>query len=253
MRDSRLDRVPAGIHLPDHARALRLDPRKDAPMDLGLIVALLLGLVMGSAVTAIAYRVPRERSWVSGRSACPTCGTRLGPRDLVPVLSFAASRGACRHCGARIAWRYPLSEIVCAAWAVLLFRAVGLSPAYPLLALWGFVLVALMWIDLEFQLLPDVLTFPGTLLALGAALLIPHGAHRALLGVVAGSGLLWLHAWAWLKFRGIEGLGGGDIKLAAMLGIVLGWKLMLLTLLLAALVGSAWGAVLMSRGTGHGK
>jgi leader peptidase (prepilin peptidase)/N-methyltransferase len=212
----------------------------------------LLGLAMGSAVTAIAYRVPRGRSWVSGRSACPACAVPLGPRDLVPVLSFALSRGRCRHCGARIAWRYPLTEVLCAAWSLMLFREVGLTPAYPLLALWGFLLIALMWIDLEFQLLPDVLTFPGTLLALAAALQWPGGAHRALLGVVAGSGLLWLLAWLWLRFRKIEGMGGGDIKLAAMFGVVLGWKLTLLTLMLAALAGSLWGAVLMIRRQGQG-
>ena len=218
-----------------------------------LLLLALLGLAMGSAVTAIAHRVPRARSWVHGRSGCPSCGATLGARDLVPVLSFLASRGRCRHCGARIAWRYPITEILCAAWAVLLFRAVGLSPAYPFLALWGFLLVALMWIDLDFQLLPDGLTFPGTLVALAAALQVPQGAHRALLGVAAGSGLLWLLAWAWERFRKIEGMGFGDIKLAAMFGVVLGWKLSLITLMLGALAGTVWGAVLIARGTGHGK
>ena len=225
-------------------------------MTLDLLIALLLalfGLAMGSAVTSIAHRMPRERSWADGRSACPSCGAKLGVRDLVPVLSFVASRGRCRHCGARIGWRYPITEVLCAAWALLLFRAQGLSLAYPFLALWGFLLVALMWIDLDFQLLPDRLTLPGTLIALAAALQWPRGAHRALLGVAAGSGLLWLLGWAWRRFRKIEGLGGGDIKLAAMFGVVLGWRLSLLTLMLAALAGSLWGAVLIARGTGHGK
>jgi len=225
-------------------------------MTLDLLLTLLLGLfglAMGSAVTAIAHRVPRDRSWASGRSACPSCGAQLHARDLVPVLSFVASRGRCRHCGARIAWRYPVTEILCATWAVLLFRAAGLSPAYPFLALWGFLLVGLMWIDLDFQLLPDGLTFPGTLAALAAALQWPDGAHRALLGVVAGSGTLWLLAEVWVRFRKIEGLGRGDIKLAAMFGVVLGWKLSLLTLMLAAFAGSLWGGLLIARGTGHGK
>jgi leader peptidase (prepilin peptidase)/N-methyltransferase len=217
------------------------------------IVLALFGLVMGSAVTALAHRVPRGRSWVRGRSACPSCDTRLTPFDLVPLFSFAASRGRCRHCGARIAWRYPLTEVLCSLWAVLLFRAVGLSAAYPFLALWGFLLVTLMWIDLDFQLLPDVLTFPGTLLALAAALQWPEGAHRALLGVAAGSGLLGFLAWAWERFRKTEGMGGGDIKLAAMFGVVLGWKLSLMAVMLAALAGSLWGLVLIARGIGDGK
>lgn len=226
--------------------------------DVGIRVALgLVGLVMGSAVTAIAYRVPRALSWVHGRSACPSCRTPLGPLDLVPVLSFLFGRGRCRHCGTTIALRYPVTELLCAAWAVLLYERVGLGWDYPLLAAWGFLLIALTWIDLDFQLLPDVITFPGTLIAIAAALLQaehwPQGAHHALLGVVLGSGILWLLAWGYLKVRRIEGMGGGDIKLAAMFGAVLGWKLTLLTLFVASFAGALWGLSLMAarRGTGQ--
>ena len=217
------------------------------------LLIMVLGLVMGSAVTALSWRLPRGRSWVHGRSACPACDTPLEARDLVPLLSFALSRGHCRHCGAPIAWRYPITELACAAWALLLYRHVGLAPALPWLFLWGGLLVALFWIDLDFQLLPDALTLPGTLIGVAAALSTPKGAHHALLGIVTGSGLLWLLAWGYLKARRVEGMGGGDIKLAAMFGAVLGWKLTLLTLFLAALVGSAWGAWLMSRGRGTGQ
>jgi leader peptidase (prepilin peptidase)/N-methyltransferase len=215
--------------------------------------AALLGLVLGSAVTAIAWRVPRQVSWARGRSACPACGTALGPGDLAPLLSFALARGRCRHCGARIAWRYPLTEAACAAWAVLLYARVGLTWAALPLVLWGVLLIALLWIDLDFKLLPDALTFPGTLLGIAAALLLfgfGPGARHALLGVALGSGTLWLLAWVWITFRRIEGLGGGDIKLAAMFGAVLGWQLTLLTLFAAAFAGSLWGVALMARHRG---
>ena len=218
-----------------------------------LMLVAVLGLVMGSAVTALAYRLPRGHSWIRGRSACPTCGAVLRPRDLVPVLSFLIARGRCRHCGARIAWRYPLTELWCGAWALLLYRHVGVAPALPLLALWGFLMVALFWIDLDFQLLPDSLTLPGALLGVGAALTLPGGARHAILGVAVGSGLLWLLAWGYLRLRKVEGMGGGDIKLAAMFGAVLGWQLTLLTLLLAALAGSLWGALLIARRQGGGQ
>src|SRR6185503_14787599 len=197
-----------------------------------------LGLVMGSAVTALAHRLPRDRSWVRGRSACPACGATLGPLDLVPFFSWAFARGRCRHCGASISARYPITELLCAAWAVLLYARLGLGLDYVLVAIWGFMLVALMWIDLEFQLLPDALTFPGTLVGVAAALQWPNGAHHALWGVALGSGMLWFVAWAYWKVRKVEGMGGGDIKLAAMFGAVLGWKLTLLTLFMAALAGS---------------
>lgn len=215
--------------------------------------AAVLGLVMGSAVTAIAWRVPRRISWARGRSACPTCATALEPAELVPLLSFALARGRCRHCQAPISWRYPLTELMCAAWAVLLFSRVGLAWAYLPLVFWGFLLIALLWIDLEFKELPDVLTFPGVLLGIAAALLLfgfGPGARHTLLGIVTGSGILWLLAWAWILFRRIEGLGGGDVKLAAMFGVVLGWQLTLLTMFVASLVGSLWGLVLISRGRG---
>ena len=213
----------------------------------------LMGLVMGSAVTALAYRVPRERSWVHGRSACTNCGATLQVIDLIPVFSFIGTLGRCRYCKARISPRYPLTELLCGAWAVLLYVHTGFGWHYPFLALWGFLLIALMWIDFDFQLLPDALTFPGTLIGVAVALQWPGGVREAIFGVVLGSGLLWLLAWGYWKVRGVEGMGGGDIKLAAMFGVVLGWKLSLLTLMLAAFAGTLWGGYLILRKVGDGK
>jgi len=221
--------------------------------DIGLRAFLgTFGLVMGSGVTAIAYRVPRDISWIRGRSACPTCGTTLRPADLVPLISYLLSRGRCRHCNTRIPMRYPITELLCAAWAILLYGRIGMGWDYPFLALWGFLLIALMWIDLDFQLLPDALTFPGTLIALAAVFQWPQGGRHALFGVALGSGLLWLLAWGYFKLRKVEGMGGGDIKLAAMFGAVLGWELTLVTLFLAALAGSLWGGLLVARRKGDG-
>lgn len=218
-----------------------------------ILIALgLFGLVLGSAVSAIVWRVPRGISWVHGRSACTACGTTLGFFDLIPVVSWLLSRGRCRHCGTPVSWRYPLTELLSAAWLILLYRQIGPGFDYPFLALWGVLLIALLWIDLDFQLLPDVLTFPGTLLALAAVLQWPGGTRHALLGVLLGSGLLWLLGWGYFKMRGIEGMGGGDVKLAAMFGVVLGWQLTLLTLFIAALAGSIWGGILIARRKGDG-
>jgi leader peptidase (prepilin peptidase)/N-methyltransferase len=223
---------------------------------LSLFVAILagtLGLVMGSAVTALSHRVPRGISWVRGRSACPSCAVPLEPRDLVPLFSWLIARGRCRHCGAPVSARYPLTELWCGAWGVALvtLRTPGWD-TLPL-AFWGFLLVTLFWIDLEFQLLPDALTFPGTLLGVVAALLSEGGARHAMFGMIAGAGLLWLLAEIWIRVRKIEGMGGGDIKLAAMFGAVLGWERALLTIFLAALAGSIWGLVLIRRDGGDGR
>lgn len=208
-----------------------------------------VGAVFGSAVTALSWRLPRGQSWAQGRSRCPSCGRELGPLELVPLLSWLFARGRCRSCGARIAVRYPLIELACAAWAVLAWMKLGFVPELAPVLLWGWVLVALTVIDLDFQLLPDALTFTGTLLAVAAALLGP-GARHALLGMVVGSGYLWLFAWIWATFLKREGMGGGDIKLAAMFGALVGPIGAFLTITLAALAGSIAGAVLMARGRG---
>lgn len=222
------------------------------PEPIILVSLAIFGAILGSAVSALSYRIPRSISWVSGRSRCPSCETELTTLDLIPILSWVLSRGRCRHCRARVPVRYPLTEIWCAAWLVLLYQRIGFGWDYPLLAIWGVMLVALFWIDLDFQLLPDVLTFPGTIIGLAAALQWEGGVRHALFGVLLGSGLLWLLGWAYFKIRKIEGMGGGDVKLAAMFGVVLGWQLSLLTLFLAAVAGSLWGGLLMARGKGDG-
>ena len=218
-----------------------------------LALVVVLGLIAGSAVTALSHRIPRQMSFVRGRSVCPNCGRTLGVADLVPVLSFVLQRGRCRACGHAIGWRYPLTELACAAWFVLLYLRVGPSWDFVLLALWGALLVALVWIDVDFQLLPDVLTYSGIVIGTIYALLQPDGWKGALLGGVVGSGTLGLVAWGYWRIRGVEGMGIGDIKLAAMMGVVLGWEYTLLAFFVAAAVGSLWGASLVMSGKGHGK
>jgi leader peptidase (prepilin peptidase) / N-methyltransferase len=244
-------------------------------MFIGISVTL-LGLVMGSAVTALAWRVPRGESWVHGRSRCPGCGHVLGVLDLVPVLSWAVNLGRCRHCRASVSARYPLTEVACGLWALAAWRVTGLVPAFPLMALWGFLLVALFWIDLDFQLLPDVLTYPGMAIGLGAALLGAGAGHlslllmiapglgtslppaaglalEALLGMAVGAGLLWLVRDFYFRVRKVEGMGLGDVKLAAMFGAVLGAPLAVFSIFLAALAGTVVSIVLMARGKADGK
>jgi leader peptidase (prepilin peptidase)/N-methyltransferase len=208
-----------------------------------------LGAIFGSGVTALSWRLPRHESWVHGRSRCPACGHVLGPLDLVPVLSWALARGRCRYCAVRVSARYPLIEVACAAWAVLAWARLGFVAELIPVLLWGWLLVALTVIDLDFKLLPDALTLPGTVLAVIAALLGP-GARHALFGMVAGAGYLWLFAWIWATFLKREGMGGGDIKLAAMFGALLGPVGAFLTITVAAFVGAAAGGLLMARGRG---
>ncbi len=200
-------------------------------------------------MTALSWRLPRGESWAKGRSRCPKCEHVLGPLELVPVLSWLFARGRCRFCGAPVSARYPLMEVVCALWSLLAWLHIGLVPMLAPVLLWGYLLVALVVIDLDFKLLPDALTLPGTLIAVTAALLGP-GARHALLGIAVGSGYLWLFAWIWATFLKREGMGGGDIKLAAMFGALLGPVGAFVTITLAAFGGALAGALLMARGRG---
>ena len=209
----------------------------------------LLGAIFGSGVTSLSWRLPRGESWAHGRSRCPSCGHVLGALELVPVLSWLRSRGRCRHCASRVSIRYPVIELVCALWSLFAWGKLGLVAELAPVLLWGWMLVALTVIDLDFKLLPDALTLPGTLIAVAAALLGP-GARHALLGIVVGSGYLWLFAWIWATFLKREGMGGGDIKLAAMFGALLGPVGAFLTITAAALGGALVGALLMARGRG---
>jgi leader peptidase (prepilin peptidase)/N-methyltransferase len=226
----------------------------NAPAEiLTVVLVTFFGLIMGSAVTALSWRLPRGRSWVKGRSGCTSCGATLTVRDLVPVFSWAFNRGRCRHCGAPVAMRYPLTELICAAWAVLLWAKLGPGWAFVPVAVWGFILITLTWIDFDFQILPDALTLPGTLIALAAVLPLPGGPRFALFGIVLAAGLLWFVGEVYYRVRGVEGMGGGDVKLAVMFGAVLGWQLSLLTILIAAATGSLWGLALIRRGEGDGR
>lgn len=209
----------------------------------------LLGAIFGSGMTALSWRLPRGQSWAHGRSKCPSCGHVLGPLQLVPVVSWLAARGRCHYCAARVSARYPAIELACAMWSLLAWLRLGPVPELAAVLPWGWLLVALTVIDLDFKLLPDALTLPGTLLAVTAALLGP-GARHALLGMVVGSGYLWLFAWIWATFLKREGMGGGDIKLAAMFGALLGPLGAFLTITLAAFAGALAGALLMARGRG---
>jgi leader peptidase (prepilin peptidase)/N-methyltransferase len=184
----------------------------------------LLGLVVGSFLNVVIWRVPRGESVVSPPSACPACGTRIKARDNVPVLSWLLLRGKCRACGAPISARYPLVELSCAVLFVVMAVRFGADwelPAYLYLAAVG---LALALIDLDVKRLPDVLTLPswavaGALLTLAAVLGDHPGALlRALVGAAA-VGALYFAAW----FAYPAGMGFGDVKLAPVVGAYLGW------------------------------
>ena len=207
------------------------------------VTAFLLGLVVGSFANVCILRLPNGQSIVSPPSRCPGCGTRIEARDNVPVLGWRLLRGRCRSCRAPISWRYPAVE---AANGLLWLALAALLGPRP----WTFVamafvtaLLVLSLIDLDHQILPDVITLPGIAAGLAASL-VPGSALTPLGAVSAAAGGFLAFAAvakAYERARGVEGLGQGDWKMAAMLGAFLGWQKMLLTVLLASVVGTLVG------------
>jgi leader peptidase (prepilin peptidase)/N-methyltransferase len=210
-------------------------------------LALTFGLAIGSFVNVVIYRLPLRKSVVSPPSACPACGEFIRPYDNIPVLSYIFLWGRCRHCKSGISPRYPCIEAFVGLTSLYAFLRHGLS--LELACELGFVvaMVALVFIDYDHRVLPNVITLPGTVVGLLVAYpRVTITLTEALLGAALGAGLLYLVAEVYFRIRNIEGLGMGDVKMMGMVGAFLGWKGVLLTLFMGSFVGSIIGLGLMA-------
>lgn len=214
------------------------------PLEVAIVT--LLGLAVGSFLNVVIHRLPRKESIVSPGSRCPSCGAALRWYDNLPVLSYVALGGRCRGCRERISIRYPIVELVTALLFVAHYYVLGWTPLLAVRLLSASAMVALFAIDLEHQLLPDAITLPGIVLGLVFSLFFPPGLVGALLGILVGGGFLWLVGEAYFRYAGEEGMGGGDVKMLAMIGAFLGWKLTLLTLVLSSIAGSVIGLAVIA-------
>ena len=217
-------------------------------MSLGatLAVAGLYGAIIGSFLNVVIYRLPLGQSLVSPPSRCRKCGYSLRWFDNIPVVSWLLLRGRCRQCGVGVSWQYPLVELITSALFVLV---VWLTPMGPLVAsrlMLVCMLIALFGIDLEHQILPNSITLPGIVIGLLFSLIAPPGIKDALIGVAIGGGMLYAVAYGYYLWRGEDGMGMGDVKMLAMLGAFLGWKAVLVTLILASFAGAFVGLGMMS-------
>jgi leader peptidase (prepilin peptidase) / N-methyltransferase len=208
------------------------------------LFSVLLGLCLGSFSNVCIYRIPLNKSIVHPPSSCPKCGGRIRYYDNIPVISYLFLLGRCRQCKTSVSWRYPLVEILMALLSLALFIRFGYHPQYILFLLFTGTLVILSFIDFDHKILPDVLTLPG--IAVGwAASFLPGGISwlDSLIGLVSGGGALYLVAAGYARITGREGLGGGDIKLLAMIGAWLGWISLPLIVLMSSLSGAVIGTI----------
>ena len=214
----------------------------------------IFGLVIGSFLNVCIHRLPSSQSIVHPRSRCPQCGHLIRVYDNIPVLSYLLLRGRCRDCGARISLRYPVVELLSGAFAAMALARFGLGwQALLMYALIAAFLV-ITFIDLDHRIIPDVITLPGIPIGLAASfgpgMISPL---ESLVGILAGGGSLFLVAWGYQLVTQREGMGGGDIKLLAMIGAFIGWKGVLLTIFIASLTGTLAGMALIFRRRGDMK
>ena len=209
-----------------------------------------LGLVVGSFLNVCIYRLPRGQSVNWPASRCTTCDRSLAWYENIPVVSWVVLRGRCRTCGERISVMYPIVEAITAAMFIAGYFIYGWTPLLAVRLAFTCAMIVLFVIDLQHYLLPNVITVPGIVIGFALSLVLPPGWKASLIGLIAGGGLLFAIAEAWYRFRGIEGLGMGDVKMLAMIGAFLGWKLMLVTLVLSSFAGSliGVGAIALGRG-----
>lgn len=205
-------------------------------------VFFLFGSLLGSFGNVVIARWPKGESLVRPRSHCPSCERTLSWFDLVPIFSWIFLRGRCRSCKAKISARYPLVELVTGALFSLVYLQYGLSWTALELCLLSFGLVTVSMIDYDHYLLPDLFTLSGIVIGLVGSVLNPERDFlSAFGGVLLGGGFLWSIAYLYFVFRKQEGMGGGDIKLLAWIGAVLGWKAIPFVILVSSLVGSVAG------------
>jgi leader peptidase (prepilin peptidase) / N-methyltransferase len=226
----------------------------------------LFGLAFGSFLNVCIYRLPRGLSVVFPGSACPKCGQSIAPYDNIPVLSWILLGGKCRNCKVKITARYAVVELITAFLFLACYEHLGFSLAGLKCAVFGFLLIGLIFTDAETHLLPDKMTLPGLALGLFFSFLVPvndlasmilpaafqvplssdvswrlFSFADSLLGAVIGASFLYGAGAVYLRWRGVEGMGFGDVKLMAMIGSFVGFRLTILTILASSIAGSFFG------------
>jgi leader peptidase (prepilin peptidase)/N-methyltransferase len=204
------------------------------------------GAVVGSFLNVCIHRLPSGESVVFPASHCPHCQQPIRPYDNIPIISYLILHGRCRQCRGAISLRYPVVEVLAGLAAAAAFSALGLSAHTLLTFAFLCALIVITFVDLDHQIIPDAISLPGIGVGFAAALILGKPAWTAsLAGILLGGGLLWGVAEGYYRLTGREGMGGGDIKLLAMIGAFLGWQAVPVTLLIGSLGGAVVGVTLM--------
>ena len=210
------------------------------------LFSLIFGMVVGSFLNVCICRMPKDESIVFPPSHCPHCSYQIRWYDNIPLLSYLLLRGKCRKCGAHISLQYPLVELINGVLTLLLFLRSGPTVAFGVLFLFCSALVVITFIDIEHQIIPDEISLSGIVVGFVLSFFLKgHTWLNSLLGILLGGGSLLFVAYAYQLLTGKEGMGGGDIKLLAMMGAFLGWKAVPFIIFASSLIGSLVGVSIM--------
>lgn len=213
---------------------------------MGPVLVFIFGLIVGSFLNVCIHRIPRSESILFPPSHCPRCSRRITWKDNIPVISFLFLRGRCRFCGEGISFRYPLVELLTAFFSLYLFLVSSSLIEYLIYFVFTASLIAISFIDLQHRVIPNQISIPGIFLGFLASFLLPRITWAdSLLGILLGGGIIYLVIAVYYLFTRREGMGGGDLKLLAMIGAFLGWQGAVFSLMAGALIGSVLGLTLM--------
>ena len=206
------------------------------------IIITLMGAAIGSFLNVCIRRLPAGESLVLPASHCPKCNNPIRFYDNIPVISYLLLQGKCRHCREGISFQYPLVELLAALMALLLFWKFGLTLKLLISFIFTCSLIVITFVDLEHQIIPDIITLPGIpIFFLMAVFIMGVPWLDALLGMLIGGGILYAIAFGYELIRKAEGMGGGDIKLLAMLGAFCGWQSLFFILFVSSFLGAIVG------------
>jgi leader peptidase (prepilin peptidase)/N-methyltransferase len=217
-------------------------------------ICVLLGAIVGSFLNVVIIRVPQGASIVFPGSHCPGCRTKLHWYDNIPIVSFIVLRGKCRSCKMQISRQYPLVELTMAIMAYSLFSRFSFSLLFGIYFILCAALLAIILIDFYHQIIPDVISLPGILLGFAFSFINPATTWQSsAIGILLGGGILYAIAASYYLFTKREGMGGGDIKLLAMIGAFLGWQSLPFVIFGSSLLGSVVGIGAMLKQKKGGK
>jgi len=214
--------------------------------DVNVILIFILGLIVGSFSNVCIYRIPKNESIVYPASHCPKCRSKIKPVDNIPLLSFILLKGRCRNCKSKISIQYPIVELLTGLIYLIIYLIYGLNIQTLVYIILSSALIIIAFIDLNEQIVPDVISLPGIVIGFIISFFVSYISFiNSALGVFVGGGIILVIGLTGSVIFKKEAMGGGDVKLAAMIGAFLGWRYIIISLFLGFFIGALAGIILI--------